>query len=69
MAETSETATCRTEGCKRPATVALRTTPTRGDLHLRITIYFDERTAPKAAARYCTSHGAGLAAELITSLA
>lgn len=68
MAETGETANCKTEGCNRPATVALRTTrPTRGDL--RTTIYFDERTAPKAATRYCTPHGAGLAAELITSLA
>lgn len=63
-----ETTECRTEGCTAPPTMALRTTrPQRGDL--RTTIYFDERTAPKTAIRYCTAHGANLAAELITSLA
>jgi hypothetical protein len=65
---TVETTECRTEGCTAPPTMALRTTrPQRGDL--RTTIYFDERTAPKTATRYCTPCGAALAADLIRTLA
>lgn len=47
---------CSDKGCEREARVALRTTrPTRPDL--RTLIYWDDRVAPKTAARYCREHG------------
>jgi hypothetical protein len=45
--------------------MAVRTTrPTRGDL--RVTVYADDRTAPKTAPRYCKSHGLETVAELLS---
>lgn len=48
--------TCQANGCNRPARCALHTRrPTRDKL--TTTIYYDDRTAPKAAVRYCKEHG------------
>lgn len=41
--------------CERPARAAIRVTrPSRADL--RITLYADDRVAPKTAIRYCHEH-------------
>lgn len=48
--------TCSHSGCERQARMAVRTTrPSREDL--RVTIYCDDRSAPKTAQRYCKRCG------------
>lgn len=55
--------TCSVEECKRPARCAIRTTrPKRGDL--RVTLYADDRVAPKTALRYCHEHGVAVTTAL-----
>lgn len=45
--------------------MAVRTTrPSREDL--RVTSYADDRSAPKAATRYCKEHGMATVRELLT---
>ena len=65
---TSATDQCSFETCDRPARIALKTntrySPGRG-LILSTTIFYDDRQAPKTAQRYCKTHGASMAAELI----
>ncbi len=47
---------CSDKECERPARCAIRTTrPSRADI--RVTLYADDRTAPKTALRYCHEHG------------
>jgi hypothetical protein len=56
--------TCSTKGCDREARCAVRTTrPTRADV--RVTLYTDNRVAPKTACRHCQEHGL----ELLVGLA
>lgn len=52
----SDTTQCEADDCTREARMAIRTLrPTRLGLESRI--YYDDRGAPKAAARYCKEHG------------
>lgn len=54
---------CGDSRCSKPARCAIRTTrPTRADM--RVTIYADDRVAPKSATPYCHEHGVHLAKEL-----
>lgn len=65
MAESE--ATCTDKDCERPARCAIRTTrPTRGDI--RVTLYADDRTAPKTSPRYCHEHGVALVTGLARTL-
>jgi hypothetical protein len=59
---------CTERGCTKQARVAIATARTKRD-DLKSTIHYDNRTAPKKAARYCREHGASLAAELIRMVA
>lgn len=53
---------CCASGCARAARMAIRTTrPTRAKL--TTTVWWDDRTAPVQAARYCRVHGAALLAD------
>lgn len=58
---------CQNGGCKMQARVAIRTKRGSGAKRgeLTHTIYMDNRTAPKIAARYCVTHGARLASDLV----
>lgn len=63
----SDPARCTATGCDRPARLAVRTTrPSRDDL--RTTIYYDDRTAPRTAQRYCRQHGGETLAALVITL-
>lgn len=56
---------CFDPRCEREARMAVRTTrPSREDL--RVTSYADDRSAPKAATRYCKEHGMATVRELLT---
>lgn len=47
---------CTARECDQPARCAIKIArPTRGNMYL--TIYYDERTAPKTAKPYCKKHG------------
>jgi hypothetical protein len=63
----AEPATCATAGCLREARMALLTSRRQRDT-LKTTVWYDDRTAPKAAARHCKAHGAELVAALTASL-
>lgn len=54
---------CATRDCPRPSRLAIQTW-TSG----KSTIWYDDRDAPKAAARYCRTHGAELASGLVLTL-
>ena len=54
---------CFVDGCKRPPRLAIETKrPARGTMYSRI--YYDDRTAPKNAVRYCRMHGIRTSTEL-----
>lgn len=56
MASMPDTTTCSDKDCERPARCAIRTTlPSLADL--RVTLYANDRVAPKTALRYCHEHG------------
>lgn len=58
---------CSEGGCTKDARLALRTTrPTREDL--RTTIFYDDRSAPNTAMRYCAEHGLKVVQELLSVL-
>jgi hypothetical protein len=54
---------CVTNGCTREARAAVRVT--RPNLNMQITLFPDNRTAPKTAVRYCRTCMTGLMRELI----
>lgn len=55
---------CQAKGCERPARCAIDTRrPTREKL--MTTIYYDNRSAPKKAVRYCKQHGSETATGLM----
>lgn len=55
---------CGTSGCKRPARMAISTSrPSRENVWSRV--WYDDRTAPASASRYCRTHGI----EVLTQLA
>ena len=64
----TEPEACRSTGCTMQARVAIRTLRGSGARRgeMTNTIYMDNRTAPKLAARYCTKHGAEMAAGLVS---
>lgn len=71
MTETEETCSWGSAGlvepCPRPARAAIRTTrPTRADV--RVTVYTDNRVAPKTASRYCHQHAQWLLRDLLGAL-
>lgn len=56
-------AVCMTKGCENEARMAIYTTrPTRQNMYS--TVWWDDRTAPKKAARYCRSCGQHLLSQL-----
>lgn len=58
---------CITKDCGKPARCAIRTTrPSRPDI--RVTIYTDNRHAPKSASRYCQGCAIPLASGLVQAL-
>lgn len=60
-------ARCSDAGCGKEARMALRTTrPTRDDL--RTVIFYDDRTAPSTALRYCADHGLKVVEQLMSVL-
>jgi len=60
-------APCGEKDCKRPARAAFRITrPTRADV--RVTVYTDDRSAPKTASRACKECMLKLAGQLLTVL-
>lgn len=54
---------CTSPGCARDARAAVRTTRSARD-DIRVTLHPDNRTAPKAAGRYCYEHTLALLADL-----
>lgn len=63
MSEIVPVEACSASGCKMQARVAIRSQRV-GRTDLKHTLHMDNRTAPKAATRYCTTHGARLMADL-----
>lgn len=58
---------CSVEDCQRDARCGIRTTrPSRADV--RVTLYTDNRVAPKTAQRYCHRHGLQVLADLVAAL-
>ena len=58
---------CVADECGSGARMAVRTLrQTRADLHT--TVYYDDRSAPKAAMPYCKAHGIQLVIELAETL-
>lgn len=64
---TTPIAQCSDSGCTRPARMAFRTTrPSRNDL--RTTVFYDDRSAPSTAQRYCRKHGLALITDVIRTV-
>lgn len=63
----SDTTTCETKGCEREARMAIDTSRPSRDV-LKSVLYFDNRSAPRKAARYCKTCGAALAQDLVNAL-
>lgn len=58
---------CQARDCTRPARMAVRTArPTRGNLNS--TVYYDDRTAPRTAPRYCRACGLAVVSALVSDL-
>jgi hypothetical protein len=58
---------CSYPDCENQARLAIRTTrPHRREL--KSVVWYDDRTAPKTASRYCRKHAIHLATELIFSM-
>jgi hypothetical protein len=52
----ADTTTCVDRGCSQPARMAISThRPTRDKIYSRV--FWDDRTAPASALRYCRAHG------------
>lgn len=54
---------CQSSGCRMQARVAIRTTRPQRDKLIH-TLHMDNRTAPKAATRYCATHATRIMADL-----
>lgn len=59
--------TCSLSGCEAEARMAISTKRPRR-AKIVTTVWWDDRTAPKAAQRYCRHHGGGLLADLARML-
>lgn len=58
---------CSTSGCDQAARMAIRTT-LAPRAKMTTTVWWDDRTAPKIAPRYCRNHGGLLLAGLVPVL-
>lgn len=63
----SDTTSCEEWACKREARMAIRTIRNQRN-ELKVTVWFDNRTAPKIAGRYCKLHGETLMTGLVKSI-
>lgn len=59
---------CSLETCDKPARMAVTTRRDTRTRNVISTVYYDNRTAPKKAQRYCRKDGAELLKELVKTL-
>lgn len=63
----ADTKKCEATDCEKDARCAIRTArPTRANLYS--TVWYDDRSAPKTAVRYCHGHGVETMTQLAQAL-